>query len=46
VEGLVTVARRERDDAEATVLVEGRRSSDGASGAVWVRKCLGGDGWE
>jgi hypothetical protein len=43
----VRVARRDRDEARAIVeLVDGRRKRVGASGAVWVRRCLGGDGWE
>jgi hypothetical protein len=45
VEGFVRVARRDRDEAEAMVeLVDGRRNSVGASGAVWVRRCFGGEG--
>lgn len=47
VEGSVTVARRRRGDAEGAVAAaEGRRSSEGGSGAVWVRWCLGGVGCE
>jgi hypothetical protein len=43
-EGLVRVARRDRDAAEAIAeLVDGRRNRVGGSGAVWVRRCFGGD---
>jgi hypothetical protein len=47
VEGLVRVARRDRDEAEAMVeLVDGRRNRVGASGAVCVREGFGGDDCE
>jgi hypothetical protein len=47
VEGLVRVARRDRAAAEAIVeLVDGRRNRVGGSGAVWVRRCFGGDDCE
>lgn len=43
VEGLVTVARRDRGDADTVELADGRRRSGacGASGAVLVRDGLG-----
>jgi hypothetical protein len=47
VEGLVRVARRDRDEAETMVeFVDGRRNKVDASGAVWVRRFFGGDGCE
>jgi hypothetical protein len=43
VEGVVTVARRDRCEAETVELADGRRNKVGVSGAVLVRWCFGGD---
>lgn len=46
-EGVVVVARLSREETEAAVeLTDGRRNRVGGSGAVLVRWCLGGEGWD